>query len=297
MAWSLDIVSLNAGLSFAAAVVSGCLALGSLIAARDKDGCWKAYLGLCLVNTAMAASDVPSWALAVPITGAARDILLLCNFTFNAAAGALFICYGAYLRALFSRLAAASGGVARYPLAGAARMVVGIYLTGCVVSIFNGMFFTAGGDTRYFRGDLFWFAQVFIVFLYIQAFATIVANRSLLRPCEAVTLASYVLLPAVCSGIQVLFFGAALVNPALATSLVLIFLGVQGEREAAVIRAERELARRQLELIEARIEPADLYARLDDARAALDTDPAQAARRVEEISRWLRGRMHAVHRD
>ena len=291
MGWMLDTDALNSGLSLVALVVSllMCgLAMGYTGQGRERT----AFCGMCLANAAMSAGDCLSWAAPLPLSDEMMGLVLAGNFVFNAATAILFWCFSAYLHAVLERPGRGQGLRPRYPLERPARVLMVALLLGCVASIFAPVFFTVRPNTRYFRGDLFWLMQALVILLYAQSLLVIVANRACVSRGELLALLSYVLLPTVADIVQSLAFGFAFINLAIMSSLVLIFMGVHQRRELEAAGGERRVAEGRLALIEARIDPEELYARLDGARAALDEDPSLAARKIGETSRWLRARMH-----
>lgn len=296
MSFYVDMDSLNAGLSLTAAALSAVMGAGSVLARGEGHALeGRAFAGMCLANAAMAVGDFLSWALPLPLGPAAQRVVLVGNFIFNVAGAVQFICYTGYLHGVLDRTAEiGERSRPRYPLERLAIAIAVLDILGCVASLFNEAFFTTGFGTRYYRGEYFWFMQLMLNALYVQVLLVILSNRRLLNPRELASLLSYIMLPGMVNIVQALFFGAALINMAITMSLVLIFMGVQHERELAAVRRERAMAEERLRLIQARIDPDDLYARLDEARAALDEDPARAVRLIGDTSRWLRERMAAL---
>ena len=294
----VDMDSLNAGMSFTAAVLSAVMAVGTVLSraeGRTLEG--RAFTGMCLTDAAMAVGDFLSWALPLPLGPVTQRVVLAGNFIFNVAGAVLFVCYTGYLHGVFDRAAASlPNGRANYPFERVGLAIAALDSVGCAVSLVTGAFFTAGFGTRYYRGEFFWVMQLMLNFLYIQVLMTIVANRRLLGAREIMALLTYIMLPGMVNIVQSLFFGAALINVAITMSLVFIFMGVQHERELEAARREHAMAKERLRLIQARIDPEDLYARLDAARTALNEDPAQAVRLIGDTSRWLRERMSALAR-
>lgn len=291
MPWTLDVDALNAGLSFCSCLASLLLAVLALAyTGRGRERA--AYCGMCLANAAMAAGDTLSWAAPQPFDGRLMTAVLVGNFVFNAAVALLFSCFSVYLRAVLERPGRPARPAPRYPLARLAAVLAVALFLGCVVSLGNRMFFTVIEEGRYYRGELFWLMQALIIALYLQAFLVILANRRRVSAGEYRALQSYVLLPTAADVVQSLFFGFAFVNLAITASLLFIYLGVHQRRELEARGMERRLAEERLAIIRARIDPDELYGRLDGARAALDADPAAAAAKIGETARWLRARMN-----
>lgn len=298
---ALDVPAFNAGLAACGLLVSAVLALYPLFYVRNgsRDERFqrmlkrdrharRSYLGICLFSMLLTASDLLSWVLPLPLNDTQAFTVLLSNFGFNASAALLLVCFNGYLRGMLETRRAPDGSAPRFPCSRIALVLTVTYLLGCALSIDTRWFFTVSLTTRFHRGDWFWLAQAIMVALYVITFATIVANRRLVARRELAALTGYVALPAAAELVQVLNFGFALVDVAVPLAIALLFVGVQETREAELQASDLEVAEAQLERMEERLSPQELYARVDELRHLCRTDPDAAARAVGEFSHWLR---------
>ena len=307
-----DADQFNVGIDASVVLVSLVLALYPHFTRRRQRATTRMFAALCLTNAVMALADLLSWVFPLPLVGWRVPLVLAGNFVFNGAVAFLFLFFARYVRAFVAERveeraeeggsspaggACASGreaGRGRFPVLGAMYVVAAVYFAGCVVSLGNHMFFGVAADTRFYRGELFWLAQVFVVALYAYNLVVIVLNRRELRFSEVWVLASYVLVPALAEVVQLANFGLALVNLGVLVSLVAMLMFIQTQRDVEMARRERALAAEWLALITNRIRPDDLYERLDEVRALCASDPEGAADLIGEFSAWLRERMRLL---
>lgn len=268
-----------------------CVVLGAyvLISGNRHDRANLCFAGICACNAVMALGDIPAWAIAAPLDGIERVVMLAGTFAFYAAPAPLFLCFTGYIVAFLSKRAAIHRDYFRLSVA-----LFSLYMAGCVVSLFNGMFFSIDPAIGYVRGPLFWLAQVIPVVLHLRNAAIVVRYRSCLERKELLGFASYIALPIVAEGIQVAFFGIALMNTAVALAILLVFLSIQSERKALLARREQELAEARSDIMLSQIQPHFLYNTLAAIRELCASDPAEAARAVGDFSVFLRENMASL---
>lgn len=268
-----------------------CVVLGAyvLISGDRHDRANLCFAGICACNGVMALGDIPAWAIAAPLGGIERVVMLAGTFAFYAAPAPLFLCFTGYIVAFLSKRATIHRDYFRLSVA-----LFSLYMAGCVVSLFNGMFFSIDPAIGYVRGPLFWLAQVIPVVLHLRNAAIVVRYRSCLERKELLGLASYIALPIVAEAIQVAFFGIALMNTAVALAILLVFLSIQSERKALLARREQELAEARADIMLSQIQPHFLYNTLAAIRELCASDPAEAARAVGDFSVFLRENMASL---
>ena len=303
-----DADQFNVGIDVSVVLVSLVLALYPRFTRRRQRAMTRMFAALCVANAVMALADLLSWVFPLPLVGWQIPLVLAGNFVFNGAVAFLFLFFARYVRAFVAERAEELGedGLrapdmpvvgarrGRFPAMRAMHVVAAVYFAGCAVSLGNHMFFGVASDTRFYRGELFWLAQVFVVALYAYNLLVIVLNRRLMRGSEAWALASFILVPALAEVVQLANFGLALVNLGVLVSLVAMLMFIQTQRDVEMARRERALALERLTLIMNRIRPDDLYARLDEVRGLCASDPERAAERIGEFSTWLRERMRLL---
>lgn len=268
-----------------------CVVLGAyvLISGNRHDRANLCFAGICACNAVMALGDIPAWAIAAPLDGIERVVMLAGTFAFYAAPAPLFLCFTGYIVAFLSKRATIHRDYFRLSVA-----LFSLYMAGCVVSLFNGMFFSIDPAIGYVRGPLFWLAQVIPVVLHLRNAAIVVRYRSCLERKELLGFASYIALPIVAEAIQVAFFGIALMNTAVALAILLVFLSIQSERKALLARREQELAEARADIMLSQIQPHFLYNTLAAIRELCASDPAEAARAVGDFSVFLRENMASL---
>lgn len=294
----------NVGLDASVAFLSLLLACYPRFSRAVDASAGRVFAGLCLANAAMAVADLLSWAFPLPLTGARIAVVMGANFVFNATAAVLLALFGRYLQLMLATCAkpACDGGPrgdsqapkVLMPAGRAAQVVVAVYLAGCMVSLWNHMFFGVAPDTRYYRGGLYAVSQVLLGLLYVRCAAIIWVNRSLLGRCETALLLGYLMIPAVAEVVQAMNFGVALVNAAVLMSLMLMFVRMQSQREADIAERECAMMEERIELTINQVRLDDLCRELDEIKTLCGTDPERAAGRVGAMARDLRERMRRV---
>lgn len=268
-----------------------CLVLGAyvLVSGDRRDRANLCFVGICACNAVMALGDLTSWAFAAPLDATGHAIMLAGTFAFYAAPAPLFICFTGYIVGYLSKRTPISHNYFRLSI-----ILFSLYMTGCVASLFNGMFFAVDPDVGYVRGPLFWLAQVIPVVLHLRNATIVVRYRTCLERKELLGFAGYIALPIVAEAIQVAWFGIALMNTAVSFAILLVFLSIQSERKALLARREQELAEARSDIMLSQIQPHFLYNTLAAIRELCASDPAEAARAVTDFSSFLRENMASL---
>ncbi len=268
-----------------------CLILGAyvLVSGDRRDPANRCFAGICACNAAMALGDLVSWAYPAPLSGVEYAVMLAGTFLFYAAPAPLFLCFTGYIVVFLSKRSVVARNYFRLSV-----ILFSLYMTGCVASLFNGMFFSVDASTGYVRGPLFWLAQVVPIVLHLRNAWIVVRYRACLAPKELAGFASYIALPIVAEVIQVAWFGIALMNTAVALAILLVFLSIQSERKALLARREQELAEARADIMLSQIQPHFLYNTLTAIRELCSSDPAEAARAVGDFSSFLRENMASL---
>ncbi len=111
-------------------------------------------------------------------------------------------------------------------------MILPIVLTGIVsfVSIFTGWYFTITAANVYVRGPLFFLHIIFSYFYILLGIVVVLWQRPNLSKHAFVPMLLFALPPLVAGILQTMFYGTLIVNPALALSVLMIFLFIQTQR-------------------------------------------------------------------
>ncbi|MFA5236168.1 MAG: diguanylate cyclase [Bacilli bacterium] len=111
-------------------------------------------------------------------------------------------------------------------------MMVPIFITGILafISVFTGWYFTISTANEYIRGPLFFVHIIFSYFYIFLGVAVVLWQRRNLAKSALVPMLLFALPPLVAGILQTLFYGTLIVNPALALSVLMIFLFIQSQR-------------------------------------------------------------------
>lgn len=278
-------------IAFDAYSVLLCLVLGGyVLASNDRgDRVNQCFVGICVCNAVMALGDVTAWCFALPLNEVEHAIALAGAFLFFAMPVPLFLFFTGYIVAFISKRRAVTHDYMKLSL-----VLFAIYFAGCVVSLFNGMFFAVDAERGYLRGDLFLIAQVIPVFLHLRNAWIVVRYRACLRPKELLGFACYIALPIVAEVLQVMWFGVAFMNTFVAIAILLVFLNIQSERKALLEQRERELAEARSDIMLSQIQPHFLYNTLTGIRELCSSDPSEAAAAIGNFSMFLRENMASL---
>lgn len=190
-----------------------------------------------------------------------------------------------------------------------AAVALGIlHITGSVLSIRNGMFFTIAEGNIYQRGELFWLSQTIPFLIYGVDILIFTVYHKNLSHKDFRILSSYIILPLGAEMIQAFYYGIALLNAGVTLALLIIFINIQAQLELRMERQEKELAKQNLkmerqekELAEQRIDimlsqiqPHFLYNALTVIRHLCGRDPQQAKDTIRDFSLFLRANMSSL---
>ncbi|WP_418831224.1 sensor histidine kinase [Paraeggerthella sp.] len=268
-----------------------CLILGTyvLVSGDRRDRANQCFAGICACNAVMALGDMTAWMFAVPLGAAQHAVMLAGAFLFYTAPAPLFLFFTGYIVAFLSKRTRIARNYFRASIA-----LLSLYVAGCIVSLFNGMFFSVDPELGYVRGPLFWLAQVVPVALHLRNAAIVIRYRAHLERKELAGFASYIALPIIAEVVQVAVFGIALMNTAVSLAIFLVFLSIQSERKALLAQREQELTEARADIMLSQIQPHFLYNTLAGIRELCSSNPAEAARAVGDFSSFLRRNMSSL---
>ena len=128
----------------------------------------------------------------------------------------------------------------------AVTALCGVQVLFTVLSPFTGFFFYL--DSKgYHRGSLFLVSQAIPLMCYMVFAYFILRHRQKLLYREFIFALSYIVIPLIMEGMQILFRGIAVLNCGITFALLLIFVNIQLEREIAFRKQEKELAELQID--------------------------------------------------
>lgn len=256
---------------------------------RKKDRLRRGFILMCAINVLMIIGDLSNWLCEgfshswFPV--ALRSGVLL----FWVCTSLLLLAFTNYL----IEYLAPKIRIHRY-FWRVALVLAGMHIVGCVLSLWNGMFFTITTENCYQRGPFFWLSQFIPFLIYVlDAAIFIVYRKSLLRK-DFMILTSYIVLPLLTEIIQMSHYGIALLNTGVSLSLLIIFINIQSERELRMERQEKELTEARIDIMLSQIKPHFLYNTLTVIRRQCDIDPKQAKKTLENFTLFLRANMDSL---
>lgn len=169
-----------------------CVVLGVyvFVSSNRCDRVNQCFVGICACNAVMALGDLVSWCFILPLDEVEYIVMLIGTFLFYIAPVPLFLFFTGYIVAFISKRQVVKHDYFRLSV-----VLFAVYFLGCLVSLFNGMFFAVDADRGYMRGNYFLIAQVIPVFLHLRNAAIVIRYRSCLRPKELIGFACYIALP------------------------------------------------------------------------------------------------------
>ena len=254
---------------------------------KDKMRQW--FIVMCAINLGMAVGDVPNWAfegLARPWYPAA---LWSGSLLFWLCSALMPLAFTFYLIEYLAPRARVHSFFRRGAVGLCAAAV-----TGSVLSLWNGMFFTVTPENIYQRGPCFWLSQTLPFLMYALDISIFAVYRKSLNRRDFRILSSYIFLPLAAEVVQMLNYGIALLNTGVALGLLIIFINIQSEQELRIERQEKELTQSRMDIMVSQIQPHFLYNSLTAIRRLCDHDPRQAKAAITDFALFLRANMDSL---
>lgn len=254
---------------------------------RDRLGLY--FMLMCGCNLGMALSDITNWAcegFAQPwypvVLWAGSLIYYLCS-------GPLLLAFTGYTAEYVAPKVKVWSGF--FYLAGGLCAVQAVC---SLLSLWNGMYFTVTADNLYQRGSWFWLSQLIPALIYVIDITMMLRYRRFLQQKDFITLCSYIFIPLLAEIVQMLNYGIALLNTGATLSILLIFVGIQSERELRLERQEKELAEYRIDIMLSQIQPHFLYNALTTIRRLCGRNPKEAQAAITDFARFLRANMDSL---
>lgn len=169
-----------------------------------------------------------------------------------------------------------------------------LYLTGCFLSQFNGMFYYIDAQNIYHRGEWYLISQVLSISILLLDTAMIYVYRKHLCRKDVLAFFGYIILPIIAVIIQFYFYGLSLTYAASTLALLIIFINIQSEQELRLSRMESEHMQNRISIMLSQIQPHFLYNALNTIHYLCRTNPDQAADVIQNFSCYLRGNMDSL---
>ncbi len=284
----MNLITLNITLDIYSAFVCMTLCL-SLAAKRQKSKLWQNFLLMCVFNTGMAFGDVPTWLCTEKSNPWNIVVQWIGALIFWLCSTGMLVSFTVYMIEYLAPKVRVHQGFWRATL-----VLGGLHVTGILLSLWNGMFFTITAESLYQRGDWFWLSQLLPLMLYALDIMIFINYRKGLSRYDFRILSSYIALPLAGELVQMTYFGISLLPAAVSISLLLIYINIQAEQELRLERQEKELAKARIDIMLSQIQPHFLYNSLTTIRQLCDVNPAQAKETIRNFAQFLRGNMNSL---
>ncbi len=96
-----------------------------------------------------------------------------------------------------------------------------------ILSCFNGWYFYIDSNNYYHRGELFWLSAVITYGYFLYSIVYLLFYMRKTERSIVISMLLFTLPPLICSAIQILHFGLALVWPGITISIIIIYLNIQ----------------------------------------------------------------------
>lgn len=247
------------------------------------------FIGMCLFNIGMMLGDIPAWACEGLVRPWYPATLKIGSVLFFACSAPLLLSFAGYLLEWYPIRADI-----RKALWWGATALCAVQLICSVLSYWNGMYFTTGADNVYRRGSWYVLSQLIPFLIFMLDAALIFICRKHIKKRDVLFLFSYILFISIAELIQIFNFGIALVNVGATTSILIIFINIQSQRELRMEQQEKQLTEAQIGIMLSQIQPHFLYNTLTTIRQLCELDPMDAKDAIGDFSRFLRANMDSL---
>lgn len=247
------------------------------------------FVLLCAFNISMSLGDITDWLHSIVRQPWYSNVLWAGMLVYWISSSLLLLSFTGYM---IGHLAAKV--TVHKSFWHCAAILAAAHIAGSILSIWNGMFFTITADGGYERGSWFWLSQLIPFLLYVLDFLIFIIYRKYLERKDFYILSGYILLPIAAEVIQMFNYGIALLNPAVALGLLIIFVNIQSEQELRMEQQEKELANARIDIMLSQIQPHFLYNSLTAIRRLCNVDPQKARECIKDFSLFLRANMNSL---
>lgn len=256
---------------------------------KRKDKLRRGFIQLCACNCLMILGDLTNWMAEGHGKPWYPAALRGGTFFFWICSSLIMLAFTWYFITYLSPKITVHPGFWRI-----ATVMCAIHIICCLLSLWNGMFFTITRDNRYQRGSWFWLSQLIPILMYGLDVMIFARYRNHLNRKDVRILSSYIILPLAAEVFQMFHYGVALLNTGITVSLLLIFVNIQAEQELRLERQERELAAARVDIMVSQIKPHFLYNTMTAIRRLCDSNPGQAKEAILDLTLFLRANMDSL---
>ncbi len=250
-----------------------------------------------LTTTALLVSDGLAWVVRGTSGMAGYVGVRILNFAVFALTYTLAIEYTTYVVELLKD----KTGFPIYTWLWAGYMLNLLGLALVVANINTGLFYYFDEQNFYHRADSYYLLMVVGFMGIVMNLMLLIFNYHRFEKTVFWALMSYLVLPIAAGVFQTLHYGVAVLNMAIAVSMLLIFLVWQVERNRQqmlmrnrLLLQEKKMAQMQQDIMLSQIQPHFLYNSLSAIAMLCEKEPKQAKKATIAFADYLRGNMDAL---
>ncbi len=255
-----------------------------------KDRLNSLFILMLACNLIVLVSDIISWSLERTNYSYTLPALLISNFCIY------FFCYlwmvvmNYYIFAYVSiktpqaRKMKQTGNIIIFVLAFAAL----------ILSQFNHMYYYINDMNVFVRGDYYWLAFFWSIFIFITDTILIIKYRKNIGFGDSLALLSYIVLPSIALVVQLLFYGIMLIYIYMTFAMLVIYIRIHIQQSKVLKQQEIELTNARVDVMLSQIQPHFLYNTLNTIKALIDIDPNKAQDMLTDFSTYLRQNMDSL---
>jgi len=172
-----------------------------------------------------------------------------------------------------------------------------LYLLGCVLTPFTGMYYIITPDNQYVRGDWFLFSQAIPFMMYAVLALITLQYRKYFTTRTLLCSISYMCIPLLAQLVQIPHQGLNVLCPAITLGILMCFVNIQIDDDVQRQVDRQQLMTTQISVLLSQIRPHFMYNALNTIRRLCDTNPQQARNAIDEFSIFLRANMSSLASD
>ena len=158
-----------------------------------------------------------------------------------------------------------------------------------IINLFVPFIYDFDENNTYYRLNLGGLPGFLTIFGLIIAIGVVIKYIKYLNTFEKAAMLSYLLLPIICTVIQILFYGISFTYLAVVISSFVMFLSYEYNYMHYNIEREKNVAEEKIRFMNHQIRPHFIFNTLSVIRYLCQKDPEEAANTINEFSAYLRG--------
>jgi sensor histidine kinase YesM len=213
-------------MGFLCIAVSAIILIASFVKSDRRLILNRIFIGFIFCNIGIVSSDVVAWLMTERMSRHAFYLIRAANFLHYVFGALIFVALAHYMLTYIEFSVKVARGIKTIVFSLFALMLI---LT--VISRFTGMYYTIDENNVYHRGELFLLSQILPVIGLFINIGTVFFYRKAFGRKASLFLLTYMILPITALCVQMLFFGITFINVATTLTVLILYIGVQSERE------------------------------------------------------------------